>query len=238
MAQNWGREEWETMVQQVVVDGRPGDLRTAALGWEATLRNLNTVKTSLDNNVKELGTAWKGEAYEAFKKRIEEISKKIQQVADQANGAEGGGSIVLSLNTAASDLSDAQAKMPVPLIVMPQVLEARDAYLTIQPGFFENALKVDVAGAGGKVLNAVDWATGGAFSDAANAIQDFLGEGDAEARAAWNQLNNQVANTTQATPEGTPVDKQDFNPSQAIPPGGSSPGGGVGSPSGGDRISG
>ncbi len=73
------------MAIQVVAHGRPGDLKSAALGWEALLRNLASVKTSLDTNVKDLGEAWKGDAYNAFKTHIEAISKKIQDLDDEAN---------------------------------------------------------------------------------------------------------------------------------------------------------
>ncbi|GAB7044828.1 MULTISPECIES: WXG100 family type VII secretion target [Catenuloplanes] len=238
MGRNWGEESWENIVNQVVIDGRPGDLRTAALGWEAVLRNLNTVKTSLDQNVTELGTVWKGDAYEAFKKHIEGISKKIQHVADEANGG-GQGGVVTSLNKAADDLHAAQEKIPVPIAMQPEVMQARDAHLAIPIGSFENAIKIDIAGAAGVYRDIGNFFTAGYAQKAWTAVQDALTNGSDEAREHWETLNGQVADTAAATPTGTPVaGSSSRNPLTEIPLDGAGPGGGVGGVSGGGGMGG
>ncbi|MDR7278536.1 WXG100 family type VII secretion target [Catenuloplanes atrovinosus] len=237
MARNWGEESWENIVNQVVIDGRPGDLRTAALGWEAVLRNLNSVKTSLDQNVKDLGTVWKGEAYEAFKKHIETISEKIQKVADEANGG-GGGGVVASLNKTADDLHAAQEKIPIPIAMQPDVMEARNSYLTIPIGSFENAIKVDIAGAMGAYRDLGNALTGGLAQKVWTAVQDAVTNGSDEALGYWKTLNGQVADTTEVTPAGTPVDVANQTPYEQVPTGSGGPSGGVGGVSGGGGMGG
>ena len=41
-------KSWEEMCQEFVVDGRPGDVASAALGWEQLLKNLGSVQESLE----------------------------------------------------------------------------------------------------------------------------------------------------------------------------------------------
>ncbi|MDP9791628.1 putative membrane protein [Catenuloplanes nepalensis] len=232
MARNWGDESWENIVNQVVIDGRPGDLRTAALGWEAVLRNLNSVKTSLDTNVTDLGTVWKGDAYEAFKTHIETISEKIQHVVDEANGT-GSGGVVTSLNQAADDLHAAQEVIPVPIAMQPEVMQARDAHLAIPIGSFENAIRVDIAGAMGTYRDIGNAVTFGLAEKVWTAVQDALTNGSEEALQHWRTLNGQVADTAAATPAGTPVGYQSFAPTEEVPLGSGGPSGGVGGGPGG-----
>ena len=114
---------WEEMCQQIVVAGRPGDVTSAALGWEQLLKNLNSVKESLETNVTDLGEVWKGPAYESFKTHIKQIATDTGRVVDDAEKHNG---IVQSLKTAADKLSAAQADFPIPASCVNDVLEARN----------------------------------------------------------------------------------------------------------------
>ncbi|WP_039905325.1 WXG100 family type VII secretion target, partial [Micromonospora lupini] len=145
---------WEEMCQKVVIDGRPGDVESAALGWEQLIKNLNNVKQSLDTNIKDLGTTWKGPAYEAFKGHIEQISKDTGQlVADTQKG----NGIVQSLKTAADNLTKAQRDFPIPATCVNDVLEARNAKLTLGVGFFEAKVSPDFLGWFDPVTAIADW---------------------------------------------------------------------------------
>jgi hypothetical protein len=130
--------DWTTMVREVVVAGRPSDVESAALGWEALLRTMGEVKQSLDDNVKDLATFWKGKAYDDFKKHIDGISKGLQDLIDQAKHQHG---IAQSLKDAAQRLSAAQAAMPVPAESLGEILEARKGVVTIPLGFCEAHLR-------------------------------------------------------------------------------------------------
>src|SRR5262245_50223046 len=103
--------DWTTMVKEVVIAGRPADVESAGLGWDALLKTMGEVKQSLDTNVKDLAASWKGQAYDDFKKHIEGISEALQDLIDQAKRQNG---IAQSLKDAAKKLAEAQAAMPVP----------------------------------------------------------------------------------------------------------------------------
>ncbi|WP_346536783.1 hypothetical protein [Micromonospora sp. DPT] len=145
---------WEEMCQQIVIDGRPGDVTSAAFGWEQLLKNLNTVKQNLETNVKDLGETWKGPAYEAFKTHIEGLAKSTGEVVADA---ESRGGIVHSLKDAADKLSAAQAEFPIPASCVNDVLEARNARITISAGFFEMKVKPDFLGLADPISSMVDW---------------------------------------------------------------------------------
>ncbi|MGV9210964.1 WXG100 family type VII secretion target [Micromonospora sp. RB23] len=145
---------WEEMCQKVVIDGRPGDVESAALGWEQLIKNLNNVKQSLDTNIKDLGTTWKGPAYEAFKGHVEQISKDTGQIVADA---EKGTGIVQSLKSAADKLTAAQRDFPVPATCVNDVLEARNAKLTLGVGFFEAKVSPDFLGWFDPVTAIADW---------------------------------------------------------------------------------
>lgn len=145
---------WEEMCQQIVIDGRPGDVTSAAFGWEQLLKNLNTVKQNLETNVKDLGETWKGPAYEAFKTHIEGIAKSTGEVVADAESRAG---IVNSLKDAADKLSAAQAEFPIPASCVNDVLEARNARITISAGFFEMKVKPDFLGLADPISSMVDW---------------------------------------------------------------------------------
>ncbi|MEH1166336.1 hypothetical protein V6V47_13200 [Micromonospora sp. CPCC 205539] len=202
---------WEEMCQKVVIDGRPGDVTSAALGWEQLIKNLNNVKQSLDTNIKDLGTVWKGPAYEAFKGHVEQIAKDTGKIV--ADTEEGSG-IVQSLKGAADKLTAAQQDFPIPATCVNDVLEARNAKLTLGVGFFEAKVGPDFLG----------------WLDPVTAIADWINDRSEEAAGVFQRVNGDYQNIAPGTPgEASPYGVKD--PTQQIPnldKGGGGGGGGGG----------
>ncbi|WP_165945235.1 WXG100 family type VII secretion target [Micromonospora sp. KC723] len=188
---------WEEMCQQIVVDGRPGDVTSAALGWEQLLKNLRTVRENLEKNVKDLGTAWKGPAYESFKTHVEGIAKRTGTVVEDAEKHDG---IVHSLKQAANDLTTAQQNFPIPLSCVNDVLEARNAQLTISAGFFEMKVKPDFLG----------WA------DPISAMADWFNDKTDEAQQVYQKVGGDYLAIEERTPGAVQSDKG-MTPSMKTP---------------------
>ncbi|MFI5927103.1 WXG100 family type VII secretion target [Micromonospora sp. NPDC051543] len=204
---------WEEMCQKVVIDGRPGDVESAALGWEQLLKNLNNVKQSLESNIKDLGTTWKGPAYEAFKGHVDQISKDTGQIVADA---EKGTGIVQSLKTAADKLTAAQRDFPIPATCVNDVLEARNAKLTLGVGFFEAKVSPDFLG----------------WFDPVTAIADWINDQSDDAARVYEQVSGDYQSIAPGTPgEAKPLTTVD--PKNEIPNldnGGGGGGGGGGVP--------
>ncbi|MET8369094.1 WXG100 family type VII secretion target [Micromonospora profundi] len=201
---------WEEMCQKVVIDGRPGDVESAALGWEQLIKNLNNVKQSLEANIKDLGNTWKGPAYEEFKGHIELIAKDTGQlVAD----TEKGGGIVQSLKTAADSLSAAQRDFPIPATCVNDVLEARNAKLTIGVGFFEAKVSPDFLG----------------WLDPVSAVADWINDQSKDAAEVYQRVSGEYQTIAPNTPgNALPGDTADPTRQQPNLGGGGGGGGGVG----------
>ncbi|MGK5441880.1 WXG100 family type VII secretion target [Micromonospora sp. URMC 105] len=203
---------WEEMCQQIVIDGRPGDVTSAAFGWEQLLKNLTTVKQNLETNVKDLGETWKGPAYEAFKTHIEGIAKSTGEVVADA---ESRGGIVNSLKDAADKLSAAQAEFPVPASCVNDVLEARNARITISAGFFEMKVKPDFLGLADPISSMVDW-----FNDKTDDANRVYGQVSGQYLAIDSNLDAPTSSTT-------PAVSTDFTKPELGGGGGGGGGGGV-----------
>lgn len=187
---------WEEMVQQVVVDGHPGKVRSAAGNWQALLDNLRSIKESLESNITDLGQAWKGPAYEAFRENIEAQAKLIGRVIEDAEKGEG---IVQSLNSAADRLAQAQADMPVPYAALDDILRAREANLILDVGLFEAKVSADFLS-----LPPVEWTA---------KVMDWFNDQTAEARAVYDRVNNEFQGTAPAMPgEAIPLDTVELKP--------------------------
>ncbi|MFI6821778.1 WXG100 family type VII secretion target [Micromonospora sp. NPDC050187] len=202
---------WEEMCQQVVIDGRPGDVASAALGWTELLKNLRSVKESLEKNATDLGTVWKGPAYDAFKTHVDEIAKSTGRLIDDAEEGDG---IVHSLNAAADRLSAAQADFPIPASCVNDVLEARNGHLTIGVGFFEAKVAPDFLGLLDPIAGLADW----------------LNDRTDEAAQVYERVNNQYQGQASTMPGETSALPTQQNPNLETPnleTGGS--GGGAGS---------
>ncbi|NJC14985.1 uncharacterized protein YukE [Micromonospora profundi] len=201
---------WEEMCQKVVIDGRPGDVESAALGWEQLIKNLNNVKQSLEANIKDLGATWKGPAYEEFKGHVELIAKDTGQlVAD----TEKGGGIVQSLKAAADSLSAAQRDFPIPATCVNDVLEARNAKLTIGVGFFEAKVSPDFLG----------------WLDPVSAVADWINDQSKDAAEVYQRVSGEYQTIAPNTPgNALPGDTADPTRQQPNLGGGGGGGGGVG----------
>ncbi|MEV5766445.1 hypothetical protein AB0L34_18000 [Micromonospora sp. NPDC052213] len=175
---------WEEMCQQVVIAGRPGDVASAALGWDQLLKNLNSVKESLEKNVKDLGEVWKGPAYDSFKTHVEQIAKNAGRIVEDAESQNG---IVRSLNDAADKLSAAQAEFPIPASCVNDVLEARNGRLVISTGFFEMKVKPDFLG----------------LLDPLTSLADWINDKSEEAAKVYNQVSGEYTTIDSGTPGQT-----------------------------------
>ncbi|KAB1123649.1 hypothetical protein F6X68_32555, partial [Micromonospora sp. AMSO12t] len=175
---------WEEMCQQIVVAGRPGDVTSAALGWEQLLKNLNSVKESLETNVADLGEVWKGPAYESFKTHVKQIATDTGRVVDDAEKHNG---IVQSLKTAADKLSAAQAEFPIPASCVNDVLEARNGRIVIDTGLFEMKVKPDFLG----------------LLDPLTSLADWLNDKSDEAAKVYNQVSGEYVTIDSGTPGQT-----------------------------------
>ncbi|PZF93420.1 hypothetical protein C1I99_20530, partial [Micromonospora deserti] len=169
------------MCQQIVVDGRPGDVASAALGWEQLLKNLDTVKRNLETNVKDLGQVWKGPAYESFKTHIEGIAKSTGRLVEDAENHNG---IVQSLRDAADRLTEAQREFPIPASCVNDVLEARNGRIVISAGFFEMKVKPDFLG----------------LLDPISSLADWINDRSEEAAQVYTKVSGQYSTIDSGTP--------------------------------------
>ncbi|BCL15701.1 WXG100 family type VII secretion target [Micromonospora sagamiensis] len=189
---------WEEMCQQVVIDGRPGDVASAALGWTELLKNLRSVKESLEKNTADLGAVWKGPAFDAFKTHIDGVAKTTGQLIDDAEEGDG---IVHSLNAAADRLTEAQREFPIPASCVNDVLEARNGHLTIGVGFFEAKVAPDFLGLLDPIAGLADW----------------LNDRTDEAAQVYERVNNQYQGQAGTMPGETSALPTQQNPNLETP---------------------
>ncbi|SCF03304.1 hypothetical protein GA0070558_121134 [Micromonospora haikouensis] len=214
-----GDKSWEDMAREVLVEGRPADVQSAALGWQELIKNVDQVRESLEKNVKDLGAVWKGPAYESFKTHIEGLAKNAKSIVDDIdNPGRGKVSIVTTLETAARQLEDAQNKMPIPAACVGDVLAARNGEITLGVGLFETRVTAEVMGSWpveqlGKVG---DWVTGW-FSDQ---------EGDA--RKVYDEVNGNFKDRTMEAPGTVTSNNLGTGPTEVPNLGGGPGGGGAG----------
>ncbi|MDR7278541.1 WXG100 family type VII secretion target [Catenuloplanes atrovinosus] len=237
MADKYGVQSWEEMVRQVVVHGKPAHLRSAAAGWELALRNLNSVKTSLDGNVADLGTTWKGEAYESFKAHIERISANLQSISDGANELS---TVVGTLNESADRLEAAQSEIPIPAGIEDEVAAARNEDQGIADGLFEAAAVAAIGLPFGPLGVALGTAAGAALAatGAIDALRDWLNDRTDEARVIYNRVNFEIEGEAAGTPGGNITAGADALPYAEVPLSTAGPGGGLGALTGGAGVAG
>ncbi|MDP9791623.1 uncharacterized protein YukE [Catenuloplanes nepalensis] len=237
MADKYGIQTWEQMVTQVVIHGKPDNIRAAAAGWDLALRNLNDVKTSLDDNVTDLGTTWKGEAYESFKAHIERISQNMETVYNDANSM---GTVVGTLNTSADRLQAAQAEIPIPAGMEDEIAALRNEDQGIADGVFESTAVGLLGLPFGPMGFALGTALGAVLSSTGvfDALSDWLNDRTDEARVIWNRLNFEIEGEAAVTPAGVPIGFQSMNLASEIPLGTGAPSTDIGALTGGNGIAG
>ncbi|GAB3959293.1 hypothetical protein GCM10027614_78490 [Micromonospora vulcania] len=183
---------WEEMARQVLVAGRPADVTSAALGWQALLGNVEEVKRLVDADIHDLGESWKGPAYDAFRTHMEALTKQAETIVDGAR--ESGSdqhSIVTVLQTAAQDLERAQNAMPVPQGCVGDLAAARNGAIVIETGLFEASIRADFTGS---------WPMEklGQLNDR---IGEFFNNNTEDARKAYDQVSDDYAARERETPE-------------------------------------
>ncbi len=176
---------WEEMAMQVIAQGRPGDVKSAALGWDQLIEGMNDVKESLDRNVDDLNATWKGPAFDAFKQHIKTISGQLAQLHTDATKGDG---IAQSLRNAADKLIQAQHDMPIPASAVGDIMNARNATTSIGPGFFKMKLKGDIFASN---WSPVKWEA---------EVMDFFNNHEDEARTVYNRINGQYEDQSARTP--------------------------------------
>ncbi|MEV6524220.1 hypothetical protein AB0M43_19900 [Longispora sp. NPDC051575] len=181
--------DWSTMVRQVVIQGRPGDLKSAALGWEQLLKQAGQVKATLERDVSDLARYWTGPAYEAYKTHVLGIAKKIGDAIDKANAGTG---IAPSLREAASRLAEAQAAMPVPHGMLGDLLAARNGQISLGPKFCELSLSNELFN------NPVARHLGNITDLLEKAVHDIEGP----ARKAYDKVSGDYEGVKARMPEG------------------------------------
>ncbi|RZT77888.1 hypothetical protein EV382_1060 [Micromonospora violae] len=189
-----GALSWEDMARQVLVAGRPADVASAALGWQALLGNIDEVKRLVDADVHDLGESWKGPAYDAFRTHMEGLTTQAGAIVDGAREAGGGQhSIVTVLQTAAQDLERAQNAMPVPQGCVGDLAAARNGAIVIETGLFEASIRADFAGSWPmeKLGQLNDW------------VGEFFNNNTEDARRAYDQVSSDYAARERETPGGT-----------------------------------
>ncbi|WP_433651593.1 WXG100 family type VII secretion target [Micromonospora zamorensis] len=196
---------WEDMARQVLVAGRPADITSAALGWQALLGNIDEVKRLVDADIHDLGESWIGPAYDAFRTHMEGLTKQAETIVDGAR--ESGSdqhSIVTVLQTAAQDLERAQNAMPVPQGCVGDLAAARNGAIVIETGLFEASIRADFAGS---------WPMEklGQLNDR---IGEFFNDNTEDARKAYDQVSDDYAARERETPGGAPSEHRiDSGPS-------------------------
>jgi hypothetical protein len=179
--------DWTTMVNQVVIAGRPGDVRNAALGWEEVLGHVKEVQTSLETNVKDLATVWKGAAYEAFANHLDATGKELGKLVAQANDLDG---IANSLTRAAERLAEAQARMPIPATAIGDVMAARNAAVCLDLGFCE--AKLEASFYQSAPVKLVGWLV--------DQFRKILSDVEGEAAAAYDEVSSEYGAVADRTP--------------------------------------
>jgi hypothetical protein len=183
---------WEDMARQVLVAGRPADITSAALGWQALLGNIDEVKRLVDANVLDLGESWKGPAYDAFRTHMAGLTTQAESIVAGARESGGGQhSIVTVLQTAAQDLEHAQSAMPVPQGCVGDLAAARNGAIVIETGLFEASIRADFAGS---------WPMEklGQLNDR---IGEFFNNNTEDARKAYDKVSDDYADRERETPE-------------------------------------
>ena len=207
--------DWTTMVNQVVIAGRPADVEDAALGWQELIANVREVSTALDRDLKGIDAFWTGKAADAFGDHVGETSKQLKTLADTA-APEGGTGIVETLRDAAQDLQSAQAAMPIPSTMIGDVMAARNSRLYIGPGVLEIELKSGFFNSA--PMQAVGWLT--------DQFRSFLSDVEDDARQAYDTVDGQHESTADRAPNAGPM-MIDNTPTVTPPDlGGGGPGGG------------
>jgi hypothetical protein len=211
------------MAVQVLVLGRPGDVRSAALGWSQLLSACEEVQTSLDKNITDLNQSWKGAGYESFKTHVKGIAKQLGDMVKDARQGEG---IVTALDNAADKLTKAQADMPVPAECVGDLMAARNGTETIGPDFFHVSVHGSFfqSGPGRWVASGMDM------------VDDWLNNRTDDARRVYDQVDGEFNSQASQTPGTTQAGTSNFastQPDLNQPGGGGSLPGSGGLPGGG-----
>jgi hypothetical protein len=130
--------DWEEMVTQVCVAGRPGAIDALHDQWGTIFTNARTVAESLHEGIKDLKGKWTGPAADDYLGKLEKIAKTIEDIEEKNKD------VITMLQTSSQSLAAAQRNMPVPEYMLDNVqgrakeLNAANA-LFVEAGVIESS---------------------------------------------------------------------------------------------------
>jgi hypothetical protein len=233
-----GNPSWETMVDQVCVNGRPDWLGAAAGIWDTVFSNASTVAEALRDSAGRLEAVWSGPAGEHYQAHLRDIVRSIDDIRQHNQGVQH------LLSQAATDLGAAQAGMPIPDHMLGEVYNHRQQLDAANGTYGTLALAAGtvalapvavpmwgaVGGAsaftGGQFFNSLVSKAGNLSRDTLGWLKDKFNDHTAQAQQYYNDVNGRYGKTiTEAgqPSSGTPVVSANTpftNPSSSGPGGG------------------
>jgi len=215
------RPSWTDMVNQVVIDGRPGDVRHAGALWLQALKDIRSVVTSLETNLKDLDDKWKGGAADAFRGHMKGNTEQLKKLADNAGGKSGNdehAGIVKALNDAAGHLEDAQSQMPIPMSMQDDVWAARNTRVHLGYGVVEAEFEAQY----------FKYIVGPVLPWMVDKFRELFTDADEDAAGIYNDVSTDYGQVKEDAPKPVTTTTKPVQDQTAYDPKGSAGGGGGG----------
>jgi uncharacterized protein YukE len=207
-------DEWEGMVTDVCVAGRPEAVKSLAAHWDVIFHNAGTVAESLRDGIKDLKGKWKGQAAEDYFGKLEKIAKTLEDTYENNKG------VVPMLTDCAEALGDAQKNMPVPDNLLDEV-QGRADDLNRVNGYYGEALAIEgsvgtfgVSYLAYKLMpgsfreGVIDKYAGGfareALGQLSSMVDDWINDYTGQAKAYWENVDNTYTQADAVAPTPTP----------------------------------
>ncbi len=214
MGNDSGDPDWEHCVTQSVINGNPETLRNVSGMWESVFRNADSVKSQIDDVIKDL-KGWKGNAGDSYRENLKKISDSIDETRDSNKTK-----VQNLLGACAESLDGLQSKMPIPAAMYDQVrgyredANRRNQYAVNMLALAAGPLTTVELGVGylhnGSFNSSIfnnsmgDW-VGSKLGGLQDTVDDFCNDRTKEAQNLLNGTNADydVANTQAGTPQGS-----------------------------------
>jgi hypothetical protein len=232
--------DWETMVNDVCVNGRPDWLSTASGIWSTVFTNASTVSDALRDSAKQTDSFWKGPAGDDYREHLKSVAKMIDDIHENNKG------VVGLLDQTAKDLGTAQSSMPIPDHMLDKVyghraqLDSANATYgaigltagTVILAPIAVPLWAGIGGGsafgGGEFFNSVLNKVGNVTRDTLGWLKDKFDDHTKQAQNVYDNLNGQYegANAMAGNPAPPPSYTSSYVPDPKL--GGGGAGGGAG----------
>ena len=126
--------DWTTMVNQVVIAGRPADVEDAALGWQELIGNVRDVCTSLEQDIKGIDAFWTGKAADAFARAGHGREQGAQEGLGQCARPRAGRASSTHYGPPPRILARLRRRCRSRPSMLGELMAARDARITLAPG--------------------------------------------------------------------------------------------------------